>query len=94
MLGRLKMTVQQCIDEYMQLSREVFVRKTKWPVNFKMNIQERFDSETLAAKIRDVTKRYAGDVEILLKNNEPYACKVYATLMLQVIDSRDLTQHS
>ncbi|GAB7351737.1 hypothetical protein MBLNU459_g2321t1 [Dothideomycetes sp. NU459] len=77
MLGRLRMTVQQCIDEYTALSRQVFVRKTKWPVNLKLNIQERFDSETLAAKIREVSARHTGESESLLRNDDPYACKVF-----------------
>lgn len=47
MLGRLKMSIDECIDAYISLSDKVF-RKKRHRVTVKGSIQGRFDSEELA----------------------------------------------
>jgi hypothetical protein len=47
MLGRLKMTVKECIEKYVNLSKKVFNRKRLIPASIQLDIQGVFDSEKL-----------------------------------------------
>lgn len=66
MLGRLEMSVQECIDAYMHLSEQVFVRKkskTEWlPVAGKVwakwSMKSGFDSLKLEEAIKSITTKY------------------------------------
>jgi len=75
MLGRLCMTVTECIDAYCALSARVF-RKKAHRVNSKGDFQGRFDSKELESAIKDVL-RERGLPEDTLLNNEDAGCKVY-----------------
>ena len=46
MLGRLRMSVEDCIAAYSALSKDVFVKK-RMLLNFKGNVQARFDTAAL-----------------------------------------------
>ena len=51
MLGRLKMSVADCIKAYLSLSDRVF-RKTRHRLTVKGKVQGRFDAEELARAVR------------------------------------------
>ena len=86
MLGRLRMSVDDCIKVYTHMSDTIFT-KQKHRVNIKGNVQARFDTAALESAVKKAIR----DAEInldeddLLYNPDPAQCKVYA---LQVQDSR------
>ena len=53
MLGRLKMSVDECIDTYLSLSDRVFQKK-RHRVTIKGTVQGRFDSEELERAVKEV----------------------------------------
>jgi hypothetical protein len=75
MLGRLKMSVSECIDAYLALSDRVF-RKTKSRITFKGRIQGRFDSGELARSVKKVVTKQGLQEDALLKEESSDACKV------------------
>jgi hypothetical protein len=75
MLGRLKMSVADCITAYLTLSERVF-RKTRHRVTVKGKVQGRFDSEELARAVREVIKQQGLPDNTLLKDAPEAGCKV------------------
>jgi hypothetical protein len=75
MLGRLKMSVAECIAAYLSLSDRVF-RKTRHQVTVKGKVQGRFDSEELARAVREVVKQQGLQEDALLKDAPEAGCKV------------------
>jgi hypothetical protein len=74
MLGRLKMSIDECIDAYITLS-DRFFQKNRHRVRVEGNIQGRFDSDELAqARKRDCYKEVPK--EALLKDPPNAICKV------------------
>ena len=80
MLGRLRMSVADCITAYLSLSERVF-RKTRHRVTVKGQIQGRFDSEELAQAVRGVVKQQGLQKNALLKDAPEVRCKVYVVRM-------------
>jgi hypothetical protein len=75
MLGRLRMTLDECIDAYISLSDEVFQKK-RHRVTVKGNIQGRFDSEKLANAVKRVIREQGLQENTLLKDEKETSCKV------------------
>jgi hypothetical protein len=75
MLGRLRMSVADCITAYLSLSDRVF-RKTRHRVTVKGQVQGRFDVEELARAVREVVKQQDLPENALLKDAPEAACKV------------------
>jgi len=75
MLGRLKMSVVECIDSYLSLSDRVF-RKKRHRVSVKGAVQGRFDSEELERAVKEVVKAQGLQEDTLLKDAPNAACKV------------------
>jgi len=75
MLGRLKMSVDECIDAYLSLSDRVFQKK-RHRVTTKGSIQGRFDSEELERAVKEVVTRQGLQEDTLLKDASDDACKV------------------
>jgi hypothetical protein len=74
MLGRLQMSVPDCIDAYISLSDQVF-GKTRHRVTLNGQVQGRFDAEKLTQAMKEVVKQQGLPEDTLLKN-VPEACKV------------------
>ncbi|CAN9307714.1 unnamed protein product [Alternaria alternata] len=70
MLGRLKMSVGDCITAYLSLSDRVF-RKTRH------RVQGRFDADELARAIKEVVKQQGLKKDALLKDVPKAGCKVF-----------------
>jgi hypothetical protein len=90
MLGRLKMSVTDCITAYLSLSDRVFC-KTRHRVTVKGKVQGRFDSEGLARAVMEVVKQQGLPEDALLQDASDAGCKVYvysAHNPRQPIDSR------
>jgi len=75
MLGRLKMSINDCIDAYLSLSDRVFKKKSH-RVTVRGNIQGRFDSEELARAVKEVVTKQGLQEDVLLKDVSDDACKV------------------
>jgi patatin-like phospholipase/acyl hydrolase len=75
MLGRLRMTIDKCINAYLSLSDRVFQKK-RHRVSVKGQIQGRFDSEELAQAVKEVITRQELSEDVLLKDASETACKV------------------
>ena len=75
MLGRLKLSIGDCIDAYLSLSNRVFQKK-RHRVTTKGNIQGRFDSEELERAVKEVVKKQGLQEDVLLKDESDDACKV------------------
>ncbi|USP73984.1 FabD/lysophospholipase-like protein [Curvularia clavata] len=76
MLGRLKMSVGDCIDAYVLLSKRVF-RKTRHRVTIKGQVQGRFNAEELARAIKEVVKQQGLKEDALLRDEPNAPCKVF-----------------
>ena len=74
MLGRLGLTVDQCINCFTSISKKVFEKK-KPRVRINGQIQGRFDSERLKDAVIDTLQSYNFDKDELLKNLDG-SCKV------------------
>jgi hypothetical protein len=75
MLGRLRMSVADCITAYLSLSDRVF-RKMRHRVTIKGKVQGRFDAEELARAVREVVKQQGVPEDALLKDAPEAGCKV------------------
>ena len=75
MLGRLKMSVDECIKAYLLLSDRVFQKK-RHRVTTKGSIQGRFDSEELERAVKEVVTAQGLQEDTLLKDASEDACKV------------------
>ena len=86
MLGRLEMNVQECIDAYINLSEQVFVRKKSkmqyipvagnaWA---KWSMKSGFDSSKLEEAIKAITQNYdkVHDSNAQLKTDIDPRCRV------------------
>lgn len=81
MLGRLKMSINECIDAYLQLSERVFQKK-RHRVSGKAKIQGRFDSDELERAVKDVIRKQGLQEDALLKDDQDAACKVCVQIAL------------
>jgi hypothetical protein len=75
MLGRLRMSVADCITAYVALSDRVF-RKTRHRVTVKGEVQGRFDAEELARAVKKVVKQQGLPEAALLKDAPEAECRV------------------
>jgi hypothetical protein len=75
MLGRLRMSVGDCISAYLSLSERVF-RKTRHRVTIKGQVQGRFDAEELAQAVKEVIRQQGLPEDALLKDAPRAGCKV------------------
>lgn len=74
MLGRLQMTVDECIDAYTSLSDRVF-EKSRHRVNIKGKLQGRFDTAELERAIKEIVSAREISEDALLKDADA-SCKV------------------
>lgn len=59
MLGRLEMSVQECIDAYTSLSSEIFAKGNRklFPVSWRGKLKSRFDFGKLEREIKEMVRR-------------------------------------
>ena len=77
MLGRLRMSVEECIAAYIELSSKVFQKEHVVPLTIRGNIRAKYSSENLQRAIEDVVEAQLLDRNALLKDTSPQACKVF-----------------
>jgi len=83
MLGRLRMTLEECERAYLELSQKIFrPKRCKYsPMRLvdRLSLSERFDSRVLEALVKKVVKEKMGDAHALLRDpdsDEP-GCNVF-----------------
>ena len=75
MLGRLRMSVEDCIKEYEALSANVFVQQ-QHRISWKGKLRGRFDHEALEEGIKDLLRRFGlPEDELLRDTSEKSTCK-------------------
>ncbi|KAE8399556.1 acyl transferase/acyl hydrolase/lysophospholipase [Aspergillus pseudonomiae] len=77
MLGRLKMSVDECIDTYVKLIKTVFEKKSRWPINFSGDIRSRFDAAKLESAIKDVVTSHGAKETDLFNDGCDRGCRVF-----------------
>ncbi len=75
MLGRLRMSIDDCINAYLSLSDRIFQKK-RHRVTVKGDMQGRFDSDELARAVKEVVVAQGLPENTLLKDASDGACKV------------------
>ncbi|KAI1745266.1 hypothetical protein F4680DRAFT_401598 [Xylaria scruposa] len=75
MLGRLRMTIEECIDAYVSLSDGVF-QKRKHRFTLKGKIQGRFDTQALERAIKNILVMHGYSEDELLRDESDTSCKV------------------
>ena len=76
LLGRLQMSVDDCIKVYADMSDKIFT-KQKHRINIRGTIQARFDTAALEAAIKEAVRRQNVSVDEKLFSRDPAQCKVY-----------------
>ena len=81
MLGRLRMSIDQCEDVYVDLAQKIFVpHRSKANIVGQgldfVNARGKFSSEALEAGIKDVVKSKGFSEDQLFFNQEDGGCKV------------------
>ncbi|OGM47679.1 putative kinesin [Aspergillus bombycis] len=77
MLGRLEMSVDECIDTYVKLISTVFEKKSRWPVNLSGNVRSRFDATKLESAIKDVVTSHGAKETDLFNDGCERGCRVF-----------------
>ncbi|XXH05415.1 hypothetical protein Hte_011841 [Hypoxylon texense] len=78
MLGRLQMDVDDCIQEYSELTKAIFSEKLhSMSVNLFTKVQPRFDSEKLRAAIQKVVAKNGQSSETPFNDHDSDRCKVF-----------------
>ena len=75
MLGRLGMTIDECIEAYLSLSSKVFEKKSH-RVSISGKVQARFDTEALKTVVKGTLVERGLSEDALLKDAPEATCKV------------------
>ncbi|KAH7408090.1 acyl transferase/acyl hydrolase/lysophospholipase [Phaeosphaeria sp. MPI-PUGE-AT-0046c] len=77
MLGRLRMSVNECIDAYEKMAHDVFT-KPRNPVISKGRLRGRFDHEALERHVKQLLESRAISADALLDDRlNPNSCKTF-----------------
>ena len=68
MLGRLQMTVEECIEEYRNMASSIF-STSKYHIGWKSKLQVRFSASALEASVRDLLVRHGQSPDASLKDS-------------------------
>jgi len=82
MLGRLKMSVEDCIDAYTALMQEVFAKKENIsPLGFLGGVKSRFSSTALKRAIEKVLIDKGIPLDNKFEETSKPDCRVYVSLL-------------
>lgn len=78
MLGRLRMSVDDCINAYIKLSGDVFQQKHYLPVTISGTVQARFDQGALEKAVREIVAEndLSKNGDLLFFDDNPSPCHV------------------
>lgn len=95
MLGRLEMSVDECIAAYNELSATVFAKPLhRLPVNYKGRVAPRFDSAKLTEAVLAITNSRGLPPDAPFNDGQDQGCKTYVGCRspLSCLHSTDQTQ--
>lgn len=75
MLGRLKMSVAECIEAYASLSDAIFQKKRS-RLSLRGKTQGRFDSDELERAVKQMILRNGLSADEMLEDTTEAACRV------------------
>lgn len=75
MLGRLQMTVDECIDAYVLLWDRIFLKR-RHRITIRGQVQGRFDSDELERAIKEIVVKKGLEENALLQDSRDAKCKV------------------
>jgi hypothetical protein len=77
MLGRLEMSVQECIDAYTKMMRQVFEKKANRSIiGILGGVKPRFSSKALEDAIAQILKARGIPIDEKFRNGQKPRCKV------------------
>lgn len=77
MLGRLEMTIDECITAYIQLMGSIFKREHHLPFSItKGKVQPRFSTKELESSIKRVITDAGFPAEAPMRGSKETSCKV------------------
>lgn len=83
MLGRLEMSVDECIEEYVELMATVFgARSRRIPMSWRGRIKPRFDSRNLENAVKQVLSRKGMAEDAKFDDGAERGCKTYVPMHL------------
>ena len=88
------MGVDECIEQYLQFAETVFQIVHRLPVNLKGKTHGRYNSEAFENPILTLLKSRNLPPDTLLKDDDPYACKVWVDPFSNHTLTMDLTKFS
>jgi len=77
MLGRMKMSVEECMEAYIELSDKVFRQTHSLPLSLSGKVRGRFDSKALEDAVKQYLDKYSLPEDCLLQEVGPASCKVF-----------------
>ena len=76
MLGRMKMSVQECIDASIMLADRVFRQTHTSPLSFIEKVRGRFDSDALTKAVKKHLVKHSLPEDCLLQDVDQAPCKI------------------
>ncbi|KXN83116.1 Calcium-independent phospholipase A2-gamma [Leucoagaricus sp. SymC.cos] len=89
MLGRLRMTVDQCIEAYESLASKIFAESIQHQVYDMANTGARYSASALESAIKEIVKKYTGDEDALMRDTSENPCKVFVA----AVRADDISNH-
>lgn len=75
MLGRLRMSVRECIDTYLEISPKIFTKIHHIGVNWKGKTQGRFDHLALESAVKNMLKQQGENEDEIFAENGSTSCR-------------------
>jgi hypothetical protein len=76
MLGRLHMTIDQCIEAYERLASQIFGDGALQKTADMITNGARYSASALESAIKEIVKQYTGNEDTLMRDNSENSCKV------------------
>ena len=82
MLGRLNMSVDECIKVYEELMGSIFVKAHRLPISASANIKAQYDSKRVKTAIEKVLREHDLPEDSLLNDGTECRCRVYVPIVM------------
>ena len=83
MLGRLNMSVDECIKVYEELMGSIFGLKARWlPISASANIKAQYDSKGVKTAIEKVLREHDLPEDSLFNDGKECRCRVYVPIVM------------
>ena len=82
MLGRLRMTVDECIDTYVKLSQDIFGRRNSFALLRRLGGGAQYSASVMDQKVKDIVKSKTGDADE--KMRDPLKGKCCKTFVVAI----------